>query len=255
MANYQKGDVLRFNQDFQKHGIKQHQYYTVGQMTKKHRQDNVLPLIDEQGKTERFALQSLPQYKTHTAPFERIIELYRSDELELNVGDKLMWTRNFKSSNVRNGDTLTLHAIQDKELLFITKENNTMIFEKNHPALKHFDYSYVLTNYKVQGKDASYGIGLMESHNRFGSTLKNFYVQISRAVHGMTLVTDDKNCLIGAIKRNNDEKQASIDVISARQLVDHRARFNDRAPISIEPVIDKKMRFEKEMSINALLKN
>ena len=110
--------------------------------------------------------------------------------------------------------------------------------------MKHLDYSYVLTNYKVQGKDAPYGIGLMESYHRFSATMKNFYVQISRAVHGMTLVTDNKEHLIAAIKRNCDEKAASLDVMSSKQLAKHEERFMHQASLSIQPVIDKKRLFE-----------
>jgi ATP-dependent exoDNAse (exonuclease V) alpha subunit len=224
-AYYQKDDVVRFNQDFKRHSITKNQYYRVDSILSKHRRDNVLPLIDNQGKKLNFSLKSLPHYKTHTASFERPIEIYHTESLELKVGDKLMWTRNFKSDGIRNGEVLKLKMIQNDTVILETKDGQPMSLQNDHPALKHLDYSYVLTNYKVQGKDAPYGIGLMESYHKFGATMKNFYVQISRAIHGMTLVTDDKKELHDAIRRNVDEKQAALDMISSHKLQEHNLRL------------------------------
>ncbi|HAT1800829.1 TPA: MobF family relaxase [Legionella pneumophila] len=244
VSYYQKGDMVRFNQSFKRNKIHAGSYYTVGEISKKHRQDNVLPLIDESGNLIKFNLNNLPNYKTHTAPFERTIEVYETKSLELLVGDKVMWTRNFKANDIRNGQCATLHEIKNNSFMFITKEGRLLTLEKSHPALKHLDYSYVLTNYKVQGKDAPYGIGLMESFHRFGSTLNNFYVQISRAIHGMTLVTDNKEELVYAIRRNSNEKPASMDITSSAQLIHHERRFGAQNQLSIQSVIDKKKSLE-----------
>ena len=122
-----------------------------------------------------------------------------------------------------------------------------MQLAKDNPALQHLDHGYVFTNYKVQGKDAVQGIGLMESHQKFSATLKNFYVQISRGVHNMILVTDDKEALSKAIERNVDDKKASLDILSSHQLISHEERFKPQQPLSIQPVIDKKIQEEKEL--------
>lgn len=119
------------------------------------------------------------------------------------------------------GQRVTLSAQSETELVFDLGDGKHASFNKNHPALKHLDYGYVLTNYKVQEKDAAHGVGLMESHHRFSATLKNFYVQISRGVFGMTLVTDDRERLVESIERNSDEKKASLDMISSKQLIAH----------------------------------
>lgn len=243
VSYYQKGDVVRFNQNFNK-GIKQGAYFTVGQMTKKHYRENVLPLINQEGKSLNFPLKNLPTYKTHSGPFERIIELYQAKELELLKGDKVMWTRNFKELNLRNGQCVIVHDVKEHDIVFKNQEGTFFSIQKSHPALKHLDYSYVLTNYKVQGKDASYGVGLMESYHRFSATMKNFYVQISRAIHGMTLVTDNKEQLVEAIQKNSDEKRASLDMISSPKLVQHELRFQQNNQLSLRATIDKKIQFE-----------
>ncbi|STX41126.1 conjugative transfer protein TraI [Legionella donaldsonii] len=251
-AYYQKGDVLRLNQDFKSLRIRQGTYFTIGDMTAKHRKDNVLPLVNDQGKQIIFPLKLLPRYKTHTASFERIIEVYQPKKLELRKGDKVMWTRNFKAAGLRNGEVVTLHDDNEKALQFLTKEGEMINLDKAEPALKHLDYSFVLTNYKVQGKDAPFGIGLMESYHQFGATLKNFYVQISRAIQGMTLVTDNREQLIGALHNNKDEKIASIDVLSREQLKYHENRFLNQTKLSIKPVIEKMKSLEQQKELNQI---
>lgn len=247
---YQGGDVLRFNQDIPQNKLKRGCYYRVGSLTKKHRQDNLLPLVDDNGKTYLFALKHLPQYKTHTAVFERVLEVYHSQNLPLNEGDKVLWCRNFKSDNIRNGQRATIQSIRDKSLVFKLDDGQLLTLDKDHAALRHLDYGYVLTNYKVQGRDAANGIGLMESHHRFSATLKNFYVQISRGVYGMTLVTDDRTRLKQAIERNSDEKKASLDMVSGKQLIAHELKFKSKYQFSIQPTIDKKL--EREMMTQEL---
>lgn len=250
VAYYQKGDVVRFNQDFIRHRVEKNQYYSVGNISSKHRRNNVLPLVDEHGKTLSFALKSLPHYKAHTAAFERPIEIYQGASMELAQGERLMWTRNFKVDRVRNGELIRVEAIRADGVTLKTRDGQTQTFPNDHPALKHLDYSYVLTNYKVQGKDAPYGIGLMESYHKFGATMKNFYVQISRAIHGMTLVTDHRDELREAIHRNVDEKKAALDMLSSQKLNGHELRFKEKGAISIQSVIDKQKTFEEAKRSN-----
>lgn len=241
VAYYQKGDVLRFNADVPKNNIKAGHYYQVGQITAQHRNKNVLPLMNEEGKTRLFALKNLPQYKTHTSSFERFIEVYQAKPISMKEGEALLWGRNFKQDGIRNGERTTLSTIKDNSLIFKTREGKEIELPKNHAALKHLDYGYVLTNHKVQGKDALYGIGLMESYHKFSATLNNFYVQISRAVIGITLVTDNKERLASAISQNSGEKEAALDAISSRRLIQHEERFREQSKVNIEPVVLRKI--------------
>lgn len=241
---YQSGEVLRFNQTINKQNIKLGEYYTVGSITAYHQQKNILPLINQQGKKQQFSLKYLPAYKTHNSAFERVIEVYQPKNIELQVGDKLMWTRNSKGLNIRNGQCFSLQEITAKELVFLNQDGVLIKLDKTNAALKHLDYSYVLTNYKVQGKDAAFGLGLMESYQQNSTNLNNFYVQISRAIHNMTLVTDDKEKLIAAIKHNTIEKLASLDILSSKQLVSHELKLKEPGQLSIQPVIDKTIQIE-----------
>lgn len=249
VAYYQKGDVLRFNADVPKNNIKSGDYYQVGQITPEHRNKNVLPFINESGKTRLFALKNLPQYKTHTSSFERFIEVYQTKPISLKEGETLLWGRNFKQDAIRNGERTTLSKITDTTLIFKNRDGKEIELPKNHAALKHLDYGYVLTNHKVQGKDALYGIGLMESYHKFSATLNNFYVQISRAVIGITLVTDNKERLASAISQNSGEKEAALDAISSQRLIQHEERFREQSKVNLKPVTLRKI--ERDLHQNS----
>ena len=94
---------------------------------------------------------------------------------------------------------------------------------------------------KAQGKDKPYGVGLIESYNQFAATIKNFYVQISRGILNMKIVTDDKTNLIRALEENDDTKKSSIDFVSTQMLALHQERFSDAGKsLDLDLVIEKK---------------
>ena len=68
--------------------------------------------------------------------------------------------------------------------------------------------------------------------------------QISRAVHGMILVTDNKEELTHALESRNHEKLASLDVLSSENLKTHQETYKKYTSISIQPVIEKQRQRE-----------
>ena len=237
---YEEGNVIRFNQDFKRNKITSGDYFTVGHITATHRRDNVLPLLREDGRALSFQLKQLPEYKTHTAGFSRIMEVYQTTELEIKQGDTLLWCRNFKRDGIHNSERATVLSMGDTSLNIRLDNGDKLQLDKQHAALKHVDHGYVFTNFKVQGKDERFGMGLIESYHRFSATLETFYVQISRAVRSMTLITDDKNNLVRALELNDSKKKSAIDAVSVEQLHVHAARFKDDKRLAMDSVLDKK---------------
>lgn len=260
-GHYQPGNVIRFNQDFKRSSISKGDYFEVGQITLTHRRDNVLPLIREDGKTLFFQLNQLPEYKTHTAGFSRIMEVYETKSLDIKAGETLLWCRNFKHDGIHNSERASVLAIHEKSIDLVLDNGNALTLDKGHAALKHVDHGYVFTNFKVQGKDAHYGIGLIESYHQFSATLKNFYVQISRAVHNMTIVTDSKQNLVRSLELNDDEKKSAMEAVSSQQLNAHTKRFSETNRTNMGSVMDKKSikderwdALEKQLDIYQLAK-
>ncbi|HIF0232775.1 TPA: MobF family relaxase [Legionella pneumophila] len=244
---YQMGDVLRFNLNLSKSKIKSGEYLTIGTITDKHRNTNKIPLIKADGTQTLFRLNELPKYNSSRAGLNRAIECYEQKELALCTNDKVLITRNNRQSGLVNSELAFVKTIDEQNItLSFENDGHEKTFLLNEPELKHLDHGYVLTNMKVQGKDKTYAIGLIESYNKFSATLRNYYVQISRAVVNMTLITDDKNRLTKALELNDDTKKTALDYVSSIQVVQHEQRFEQHPnSISIEKIKNQKTTFEK----------
>ena len=238
---YSKGDVIRFNHHSKRYGIESGDYLTVDRVSQENKRDNALKLIHKNGKKVNFRLNELPAYKPTRAGFSRHIEVYLQEKLELAEGDRILWTRNFKKEGIANSERALVTSITDEHINLVLDNGKTKSLSREHDALQHLDHGYVFTNIKVQGKDKMYAIGLVESYNKFAATLKNFYVQISRGIHSMKLVTDDKNNLIRALEENDDTKKSSIDFVSTKQLKEHQKQFSQsKHSMNLDAVIEKK---------------
>lgn len=248
---YNKGDVIRFNVNIPRYGIKSGDYLTVNSVKEQHIKNEMLDLSKADGKKINFKLSSLPKYMTHNAGLNRYLEVYEQTSIELREKDIVLWTKNFKKEGITNSETATIAKICTDSITLKLANGKEKTLNKTHDALKHMDHGYVLTNMKAQGKDKFYAIGLVESYNKFAATIRNYYVQISRGIQSISIITDDKTNLIKALSINEDEKKSAIDHISKDQLENHNVRFSEnKHSLDLENVINKKNTHElawKEM--------
>ncbi len=244
---YQTGDVLRFNLNLLKSRIKTGDYLTVGEIKAKHKNNKTIPLINNEGKTLLLRLNELPQYKPTRAGLNRPIEFYEPTTLALCLNDKVLVTRNSNQSGMVNSSLASVKSLDENQLtLVFENDGNEKTFPLDATELKHIDHGYVLTNMKVQGKEKAYGIGLIESYNKFSATLRNYYVQISRAVSRMTLVTDDKTRLLKALEINDDSKKTALDYVSSNTVINHQERFKNHL-YATNTVLKQKEHLEQEV--------
>lgn len=252
---YKAGDVIRFNIDIKKHGIQSGDYLRVINIGKEERSKNTILLQNEAGKSLSFALDLLPKYKSTEAGMQRSIEVYSQSTIELQEGDKITWTRNFKHLGVFNSEASRVHAIADKTILLERADKSVFEVSRDDKALQHIDYGYVLTTMKAQGKDKMHAIGLMESGSRFAANLNHFYVQISRGIQSVTLVTNDKEKLLASLEKNTERKVSAVDYVSSAQITAHDSRFKDHPRhVPQQAVVDWQARREQRIqAVHALL--
>ena len=193
---YTKDEVLRFNISLPRYGITSGDYLGVQDITHKHKKNNTLSLTRDNGRTITIPLSALPKFQEDCKDLERPIEIYRKAKIELQVGDKIQWKRNHQAFGICNSDLAIIKEITDSDVSVLHEDNRVVTLNRHDPTLKHIDHGYVLTTYGAQGKDKKRGIGLMESVNRFSSTIQNFYVEMTRAIEEMIVVTDNKNNLV-----------------------------------------------------------
>jgi len=242
---YTRDDVLRFNITIPRFNIKSGDYLTVQEVSSKHKHNKTLCLLRENGRKITFPLKALPGFNESSKDLERPIEIYRKGVIELQAGDIIQWKRNDQSLGINNSELATIEKISKDEITIQQQDKEQTTLKLNTPALKHLDHGYVLTTYGVQGKDKKRGIGLIEAENRFSTTIENYYVETTRGVEEMTVVTDNKVNLVKAITTRDSQKGSALEFVDSEVLRAHSARLNPKE-LSLQSVIDKKQIRELE---------
>lgn len=244
---YSPQDVIRFNTKITRYAIKPGDYFVVGEVTEEHKKNNTLSLTSTEGKEVLFSLNALPQFKTQNKDLERPVEIYTQGHLDLMEGDKIQWKRNSQKYGIRNSELGTISTINEHHIEIVTQDKKSIVLTHDAAELKHLDHGYVLTTYAAQGKDKKRGLGLIESCNRFAATNQNFYVEVTRAIESMSIVTDDKNNLVKSITLNENKQYSALDMVSSETLKLHHERFkNSSHKTQLYEVIEKKLAKETE---------
>jgi ATP-dependent exoDNAse (exonuclease V) alpha subunit len=119
------------------------------------------------------------------------VSVYRENEREFSVGDRVQFTAPNKSLGVANRDMAAIDAIQPDGRISVRLDNNSQI-EFNPSANRHFDHGYAVTSHSSQGLTAERV--LVHADTRVHPDLLNSrfaYVSVSRASHDAVLFTDD----------------------------------------------------------------
>lgn len=247
---YTGDDVIRFNINIPKYHIKAGDYVRVEAVNQHHKNNNTLSLLREDGKSFIFKLSALPAFKTQNKDLERPLEVYRKHLLPVMAGDKIQWKRNFEKMGVRNAELATIKNITESGIEILSQDNQLIYLDKKDKALQHLDHGYALTTYAAQGKDKKRGICLLDSRDRFATTIQNYYVGTTRGIEEMTVVTDDRENLVKAITMNDSDKYSSLEMVSLQTLKSHDARFKDnKHSLVLQNVIEKKLIKEEEWKI------
>lgn len=238
---YMGDDVIRFNMNIPKYHIKAGDYLTVQAVSQQHKNNNTLSLLREDGKSFIFKLSALPTFKTENKDLERPLEVYRKHLLPVMAGDKIQWKRNFEKMGIRNAELATIKNITESGIEILSQDSQLIYLDKKDKALRHLDHGYALTTYAAQGKDKKRGICLLDSRDRFATTIQNYYVGTTRGIEEMTVVTDDRENLVKAITMNDSEKYSSLEMVSSQTIKTHDARFRDnKHSLVLQNVIEKK---------------
>jgi conjugative relaxase-like TrwC/TraI family protein len=169
--HFQVGDVLMPEASYKRWGLERgRQYEVIGVDV----QQNGLTLRAETG----------PALQVDPARVRRK-SVYRVEEIEVAVGDRLKWTKNQATLGRRNGQEFEVCAIEDGQVLIRYRNGKTESLSSSE--LAHLDYALVSTTYGAQGKSAERVIGTLDRH--LGR--ESFYVTVSRVKHALRLYASE----------------------------------------------------------------
>jgi len=121
--------------------------------------------------------------------FGNFLSVYDITDKKFGINEKIMFTKNDKNYNVKNGETAIITNI-DKDNITVNKDGKSIIIDTN--KYNYFDYGYCTTDYKSQGATAEH---VLIAANAQMATNNSFYVQITRAKQSVKIFTDDLELL------------------------------------------------------------
>ncbi|MFZ6765092.1 MobF family relaxase [Pseudoroseomonas sp. WGS1072] len=211
VRSYTAGDVVRFNQDQGAgSGFDWRSYHTV--ISRDVGSGSVL-LRGEDNRLRQFQPEAARADKGQFEVLETVVR-------GLRAGDEIRWTRNDRSRGIANGSqaqVLSVDPRRDTATVRLANGHHTELNLKS-PGDNHWDYAWVRTGYSAQGATADRVIAHAESWRLNLVNARSFYVSISRAKEEITLVTDNPEALVAAIRERAGGKQTAMSLPEVRAM-------------------------------------
>ena len=148
------------------------------------------------------------------------VEVYRVEDMELRAGDRIRWTRNDTGLGLLNSGVAEVTAVADGKVTFRLEDGRMLDLAAGDPQLRHIDRAWASTVHAFQGRTVDNVIAAMEANHPHLTTLKSFYVEISRARDRAELVTDDRAALREQLEAVTGERIAALEVIEPERAKD-----------------------------------
>jgi conjugative relaxase-like TrwC/TraI family protein len=234
--NYEKNNKLVFSKDYKTYNIVKDIEYKVIDIDKA---KNTLTIKDKDNNEIKLNLDKAKNFS-----------VFEENNLPLQRGENLKWTRTIKDQGIIKSNELTLTKITENNLSFHEKSTNRDItLNKDDPLLKSIDYNYATTTYSAQGKTSKHAIVVVESYRTNLTNQKSFYVEVSRVKDDIQIITDDKNKTLDLLIKNTGDKTNAMELFNSARV---EKAVNDRLAIT---TTSKMQSSNKGMQIKELSKD
>ena len=201
-ASYHVGDEVVFHRDA--YGCRKDDVCLVREIG-----DDVIVLDHEDGRERRFR---------PSGNAARNLGVYETAPIEICAGDRIRWTRNLNGRGGRsphpdlvNGEEAVVTEIGSRRVTFASADGRTFSLGRNHSQLRHLDHAWSSTVHSAQGRTAPGVIAVLDAAGMADSDL--FYVEISRASEGFTLLTDDREALIETLETSYAVPDSALEAL------------------------------------------
>ena len=198
--SYDKGDVIRFSQDYADKGVTRGEAFRVESVDPA---KAAVALRSEDGRDVDWRLRQWGAGK---------VQVFEAQRLELRAGDSIRFTRNDREAGRVNGARVEVTAVNaDTRTATIRGARGqvqTLRFDTARD--RHIAHGYVDTAFAAQGRTADHVIIHADSRATNLVDQKSFYVGISRAKQSATIFTNDRAKLVSAINERAGTVQTAI---------------------------------------------
>lgn len=169
-----------------------------GKVVKTDTSNHSITVQDKQGKEHTIDLKKQGQD----------LSIYREKEQSFTAKDKVVFLKNDKSLNVKNGQTGEIKTINKDGKASVKMENGEMKNINVKSQYNYVDHGYAVTTHKSQGQTAQSVI--YHADTQKGSSYNEAYVAITRGKEDVKIYTDDKTNLREGMKQEQ-VKTSTID--------------------------------------------
>ena len=198
--SYDKGDVVRFSQDYADKGVTRGQAFRVESIDPA---KAAVALRSEDGREIDWRLRQWGAGK---------VQVFKAQRLELRAGDSIRFTRNDCEAGRVNGARLEVTAVDADTRTATVRGSRGHVQTLHLDAARdrHIAHGYVDTAFAAQGRTADHVIVHADSRATNLVDQKSFYVGISRAKQSATIFTNDRAKLVSALNERAGTVQTAI---------------------------------------------
>jgi ATP-dependent exoDNAse (exonuclease V) alpha subunit len=191
-ASYQVDDVVRFQRSYKRLSVEEGETWRVRSIDP---QRNAILL--ERG-------DRILEWQPHL--YARV-EAYREERRYLAAGDRIRWTRNDRDLDRRNGETGEVLSVDESNGRAVVRVGRD-VHELDLAREPHWDHAYAQTVHAAQGRTVDHVILHVDTDQGPLVGHQSFYVAVSRARHEVSIYTDSRDNLPGAIAKSLEQSSA-----------------------------------------------
>ncbi|MEM8633424.1 MAG: MobF family relaxase [Pseudomonadota bacterium] len=188
----------------------------------------------------------LPGTKNKTSHFEA----YKSETLELRIGDRLTWSKSDKKEGIKAGTEIRVSGISKTHITLTDPDGSERRLDRTDPQVQHIAYGYSTTSFSSQGATNPVVIGVTGARDRRSGDEAHFYVMISRVGdkagpenEHLAIFTDDSGSLMDRYARELSAPDSAL-IATNDPLVRMKAPEKPEEP-KPDPRFDPKQQNEK----------
>jgi ATP-dependent exoDNAse (exonuclease V) alpha subunit len=140
------------------------------------------------------------------------VRLFEARDLEVRVGDPILWRTNDPGRGIVNSGRAVLAEVDKGEARFLMADGRVLTLPTEDPVLKRIDLAYALNAHAAQGATADKAIIVARADEGPLISQPLLAVLFTRPRDAVDLITDRLDALMGRAGRNSGEKLSATEI-------------------------------------------
>ena len=175
------------------------------------------------------------------------LQAYSEKPRAFAENDKILFLKNDKGLEVKNGQTGYITAIRQDGMMRVKLDNGNALQFNPDKQYKYISHGYALTDYKSQGQTEKHVIYHADTNK--GVNYNQAYVAITRGKESVAIYTNDKTVLLDMVKKEQ-QKTTTLDYKLGEAKAVNMGKLNElasRVPSLSSVQTDKSIRMNKSI--------